>query len=631
MNGNRQSLPPLSTKASLPVPRSRSVHKSNTVAPKSKKSPIKAPRKVAPPSVRHARASERRSKLMETAPKLSKYFPRLPDADLELGDPICISSDDGSPTASQVERHQRKHRTVSRFLDCEADCSSDSDTPVNPTPDAEEEEELSGGFIVSDGHLSSDEDDDWGAINRARRVDRQSPVASPPRGKEVEKQRESSSDEMEWSIGAQPSPPMSPVALDSEEEQSEGEEEEVIVPPPVEDLPEPGVHVPNEDLPSGSKFKLQYRYLLLTYKSHLPKAQYIKWFKDLFPSSKQEGILIRLAHEAPDRDPKKCPYRHTHVVVDCGYRLTIKSPHKFCYINPEMPNNKDKCGSIHCNIKGLPGETAYLDAKFYISKEDPENADLKVRIPNEKGVRIVESIQTATSVNMALRKNLRRIGDAAGIIQIYGCRSMQPADVEVPERPTFPWHVELLEEVENKTCPRGDRKIIWYVDKLGLTGKSWFTKYMAVNGVTEETGFSWLCMSEIQEKHDAFYQVKEAIDMGFNKKGFIIDVSRAGKFKQGLYAVLESLKNGIVTSTKYKGCNIKMNTPWVIVFANFWPKTQLMSLDRWDIRSINRETKVAEKLPWDHEAPEEFKHNCPHCKCGQGHSGMRHDIVQERN
>lgn len=625
-NGLRQ-FRPLSSKASLPAPRSGANRKSHTLAPKQKKSPIKAPRKVAPPSVKHARATERRARCMETSAKLSKYFTKPADEPMGLDNPICLSEDDGEPTASQIDRDNRRREAKARFLDCEADHSSEDDQPQHTQGvEEEEEDQLTPGFIVSDGHLSDDESDDWAGIHFARRVSRVTPDTPPRRGsKEAEKERESP--QMEWSpCGQPPSPPMSPVNLDlslsdSDPEKTDDveEEEEVVEPTPVVvEIEEPG-----EEIDTTKKFRLQNQYVLLTYKSHLPKDHYTEWLKD---TMKIPNMWIRLAHETAD---KNCPYRHTHVVIDFGRRINVHNCHKFCYKNPDLPADKvDKCGAIHCNIRRLPGNQAFIDAKVYIAKEDRENADLqqsKEEQAKAKGLALVNSIQGATSVNVALRQNLRRISDAAGIIQIFQKRNLGQPNVRIPDRPDRPWHQELFTQVETERCAWGDRKIIWYVDKVGNSGKSWFSRYMS-RAKRDESGFDWLCISAMDDPKEAYNQLLQAVDQGFNFKGFIIDVARGYKFKRGLYTALETFKNGQLTATKYQGGRLEFNTPWIIVFSNFWPKTEMMSADRWDIRRIDTQTGVAEHLPPDAEAPEEFKH-CGTCQCT---SHGRHEILQER-
>lgn len=631
MNGPFARLPCLSSEANRRLQRPMPTSKPKHVGPKQPKSPIKASKKIvnrASPRTRLRRASERRSKCMEGSAKLHGYFNKSKNS--SSGDEVQISSgcDDGTPTKTASLRQVKRH-----FLDCEAECA-DSDSERSQTK-TQEIDETMGGFIVSDGHLSSDEeDDDWGPLFRAGRI-------GVPNGgrvhtsKESEKEEESDdalsprgcAEDMYWSPGAQPESPLSPILLDDTDEDITVHEE--VEPPkddedPVEvEIPEPG-----EDLDTRDNLRRPFRctaqYLLLTYKSHLPKQDYIAWFKT---QVNRPDAWIRLAHETGD---KKCPYNHTHVVVDLGKRPNIKNVHKFCYKNPNLaPDKVDKCGAIHPNVKTLNGTKALQDAKVYIAKEDPENKDLE-RSNNEehaKGAKLVERIQNATSVNVALRGNLRKLSDAAGIIQIYSMRGLGQRNIEIPQKPDRPWALELLEQVENKECPKGDRKIIWYCDHEGNAGKTLLSKYLA-RTYNDESGFDWLLMGAMQDEKEANNQVVVASGQGFRFKGFILDLTRANKYRKKCYSYLEAFKNGQITSTKYQGGNVAWNTPWVIVMANFWPQVEELSKDRWDIRRINAQTYTAEHLHWSAEVPEQFKH-CATCNCGQGHFG-RHQILQEQ-
>jgi len=621
MNGNSNSNTPtsfrtLSTKVPVCPPRRGTNRKPTVVAPKQVESPIKASRRIGKGG-RLWKVAEDKAHIMATSAKLPELFAKSKERPVRECDPICISSDDGeSSPASPVQSGRINKRAASflasRFVDREAECSSESDTVDTQDVSETEEGDLGGGFIVPDGHLSSDESDDWDAVQFARRLGTQpSPKAKRLRkSKEAEKEQESPP--MEWSpCGQPPSPPMSPINIEDDTPLCPTEHLPLIV----EDIPEPGVEVVEEP---GKKFRFQNQYVLLTYKSHLPKEHYIQWFKSMIPTTK----FIRLAHEAPDRDPTKCPYRHTHVVADLGLRPNYLDCHKFCYKNPDLPSDKvDRCGRIHCHIKRLPGTTGLADAKAYIGKEDRANADLLEEEVN-KGTRMVERIQQATTVNMALKQNLKRLGDAAGIMAIYACRPSLNPHVRIPDRPDKPWQVELLEEVEDKDCPDLHRKVFWYVDKRGNTGKSWLSMYLSRAKFHENGTFDWLCLSGINDDKECAHQLKEAIDSGFTQKGFIMDLARSFQFCEKFYKTLEDFKNGEVVSTKYRGGRMHFNAPWLVVFANFWPKVKKMSLDRWDIRRIDPDTEVAEHLPFDAEAPEEFPQ--------QGPRG-NHEVLQERS
>lgn len=620
VNSSVKSFPPLSTRSNSTMSGGRTKPKSKTVVPKQKRNSVKA-RKVSSPRTKLQRTTERRAKCMGSSTKLHEYFNRPKVGSGKPTSPICLSSDDGLPGEEETSPILGTPSGRSVFVDQEAECS-DSDGPRQGTLDIEEEDPTMGGFIVSDGHLSGDESDDWAGIQYARRLATpERDEATPPRSPK-EKQKEPQSPEYvnTWSpCGQPPSPPMSPVRLDEDTPLDEPMDDAEVEEDPQEELVEPGVDV---DTTTGN-FRMRNQYLLLTYKSHLPKQDYINWLRK---QTDRPDAWIRLAHETGD---KKCPYNHTHVVVDFVKPLNVKNCHKFCYNNPNIPNKKDKCGAIHPNIKKLLGPKPFVDAKVYIAKEDPENKDLRVSNNDdlEKGARIVERIHNSASVNVALRTNLRKISDAPGILQIFATRSLVQKQVEIPPRPDREWSVELLNQVENKECPTGDRKIIWYIGQ-GNDGKSHLAKYLS-RTYRDESGFDWLCLTALDDEKEAFNQLLQAINSGFRYKGFIVDIARAYKYKKRLYSFLESFKNGHVTATKYQGGQIEFNTPWVIVMSNFWPKTKEMSTDRWDIRRIDPQTHKAEHLPWDAESPEDFKH-CPTCQCCQPPARTRHDIVQER-
>jgi len=71
----------------------------------------------------------------------------------------------------------------------------------------------------------------------------------------------------------------------------------------------PGETISVEDV--EDKFELRARMMLLTYRTHLNKSEYIEWVEKKF---KTQGVnFIRLAHETGDEE---CVYEHTHVVLE---------------------------------------------------------------------------------------------------------------------------------------------------------------------------------------------------------------------------------------------------------------------------------------------------------------------------
>lgn len=52
------------------------------------------------------------------------------------------------------------------------------------------------------------------------------------------------------------------------------------------------------------------------------------------------------------------------------------------------------------------------------------------------------------------------------------------------------------------------------------------------------------------------------------------------------YRAIEQVKNGVITSTKYESQTLILTIPHVVIFANWPPKREMLSEDRWDIRVL---------------------------------------------
>ena len=70
----------------------------------------------------------------------------------------------------------------------------------------------------------------------------------------------------------------------------------------------------------------------------------------------------------------------------------------------------------------------------------------------------------------------------------------------------------------------------------------------------------------------------------------IFDFSRSVEERVN-YEIIESIKNDIFFSSKYESGMKLFNVPHVIIFANFYPDQNKLSLDRWDIREVNEHNK----------------------------------------
>lgn len=141
--------------------------------------------------------------------------------------------------------------------------------------------------------------------------------------------------------------------------------------------------------------------------------------------------------------------------------------------------------------------------------------------------------------------------------------------------PDKPWQLKILEILSHEP---DDRLVYWFWSTAGGVGKSSFAKYLVVreNCLFFEEG----------KKADIMHLIFEAPEERLEK--MIIDVPRANGNNIS-YKSIESIKNGLIYSSKYEGGYKYFNSPHVIVFANAPPKWTELSTDRWRVYNIDTE------------------------------------------
>lgn len=121
-----------------------------------------------------------------------------------------------------------------------------------------------------------------------------------------------------------------------------------------------------------------------------------------------------------------------------------------------------------------------------------------------------------------------------------------------------------------------DRTIVWIYDEIGGAGKTTIAKHLCIQ---YPDNVLYLGGSAKDMKYGVYEFVKKDPT---RLKIAIIDLTRSVE-EYVSYDGIEAIKNGIFFNTKYESGMCIFNNPHVLIFSNFLPNTQSLSLDRWKI------------------------------------------------
>lgn len=139
-----------------------------------------------------------------------------------------------------------------------------------------------------------------------------------------------------------------------------------------------------------------------------------------------------------------------------------------------------------------------------------------------------------------------------------------------------PWQQQIIDDLKIKA---DSRKILWYWEEIGNIGKSYLVKYLAL---TQD-----VIIAE-GKKDNIFNQINNLYIKGIQPRLIILDIPRSS-LDYINYSAIEQIKNGCIYSGKYEGGQCIFNRPHIIIFANEPPKKREMSIDKWDIRELNKD------------------------------------------
>jgi len=148
--------------------------------------------------------------------------------------------------------------------------------------------------------------------------------------------------------------------------------------------------------------------------------------------------------------------------------------------------------------------------------------------------------------------------------------ALVPISGLVDSEPRFGWQANLKAELD---ADPDARKIHFFVDPTGNSGKSWFCRYAMCQ-------FQDCQVLRVGKVADLTYT------LNIETRIVLFDVPRSqSQFLQ--YSVLESLKDRMVFSPKYESSfKIMRSVPHVIVFMNEEPDESVLSADRYKVTRI---------------------------------------------
>ena len=328
-------------------------------------------------------------------------------------------------------------------------------------------------------------------------------------------------------------------------------------------------------------FRIANKYLLLTYKTHLKKKKFRKWFRE---ETRRDDCHIYMCHENGDANPDT-PYEHTHVAVFFeGKAYDIKNCRKFDYkgIHPRIDKVKNKKEFFKNVIK-------------YIEKEDKDicENDIDKKLVEEHGgdftkvEKQLKKIWEAKNIQDAF-ESMENLRDAQAVDLLFRHRPMELPEPDLHREDFFEWQEGLFDLLNN---PPRSREIYWYWSKEGGVGKTEFAKYCCL---TEPEKFKM--MNNVGRIADFSQNIKNFFDSGWRGNVIFLNLSRAYADRSNIYESCEIIKDGLVTCTKYAGGQIWLPKMHVVVFANFKPDKEKISRDRLIIRRLDKPTKHLEEV-----------------------------------
>lgn len=325
----------------------------------------------------------------------------------------------------------------------------------------------------------------------------------------------------------------------------------------------------------SSKFRLNCRTLILTYKDHIEAKNFDK-FK---------------GHHKVWHEVGETGYKHTHALFYSRKAYDTKNVNYFD-IDEIHPNIKKILTKTHwLNCINYDKATKKQGSKFTTVKdtltgnEYTWNGEARDAIQAHKRWR---DVVNDSSLEEIVKKHLHWAKEC------FNCKPRFNMLGDINKLVLKDWQKDVLNQLENQN----DRQIIWVYDKIGGKGKSWLTDYLLDN------------FDSIMFNSGRISDMAQAFD---NEEMVIFDLPRSADIDFTPYRAMEMFKDGRIFSPKYGSCMKRFKKCKVIVFSNEMPDQDRLTSDRWNIIDLEKggfpdvETKVPTVSLNINEKPKESK------------------------
>lgn len=230
-------------------------------------------------------------------------------------------------------------------------------------------------------------------------------------------------------------------------------------------------------------------------------------------------------------------------------------------------------------------------------KEQGKRSDLDMacQTASEEGIAAVRREHPTEFAKY--HKGLSLIAKAAKHERVLAAEKLEYESAELR-----PWQRTLMTYLDS---PPAKRKILWFWEAKGNSGKTFMAKYLAA---TRDA-----LLLDCSRKADLTYM---CVDPPGNIVCFNIVRSMDEQFMGHVYGLCELIKDDIVISTKYETQRAVMGPQHVVVFANVEPDRTKWSEDRYSVHEIKPPRKFF--TPKKRPAPPSVPTGPVCAKCGVG-------------